>query len=408
MREQDRQGGRKRTGRVGDAASTDFERRYAQAAARGDMDEARRWLEEGADAGDPFACGQLGLWRLLGHIVDHDAAAGFRLVRTAARAGEPDSRRLLATLYARGVGVEATWKKAVEWLARGAQAGDADPARQLAFLLPPSLGAEQRFLLHAAARAGDVAARRKLARSPMSSAPPARIDWAKIKRAARRPDLPEGAAEIVREAPLIRMRRNALPPDLCDYLICAAAPYLSRARVNDPVRGAERIDESRTNTFANFWLLEGDVVTDCVDRILARLVGAAPASGEPLSVLHYAPGEQFAPHFDYFDPEAPAHAEQLATRGQRIITCLVYLNADFVGGATAFVDLGAEFRAEPGAALYWRNADADGAPDRQTRHAGLPPVSGEKWIASKWFRDRPQSPARSSAQPYGQSRPPGE
>ena len=374
--------------------SSDIERQYAAASARQAWDEARHWLELGARAGNPFACGQLGVWCLLGHIVDRDDAEGFRLVDIAARAGERDAQRLLATLYARGRGVSPSWSKAIEWLVHGARGGDPVSMRQLAFLLPPELGAERRTLLEAAAGAGDLAARRGLARMPKSTGAPLRITWKKVKRAACRPTLPEGEIEVVCESPLIRMRHGVLSADLCDYLMCAAGPYLSRARVNDPAYGAELVHESRTNTFANFWLLEGDVVTDCVDRLVARIVGALPATGEPLSVLHYAPGEQFAPHFDYFDPDAPVHAEQLAVGGQRVTTCLIYLNDEYEGGATSFIDIGLEVRGSPGSALFWSNVAPDGAPDRNTRHAGLPPISGEKWLLSKWFRDRPQAHVR--------------
>lgn len=376
------------------AIAGDFEKQYNAALRRQDWDEARRRLEAGAEALDPFACGQLGIWRLLGHVVDRDDAEGFRLVRHAAREGEPGARRLLATLYARGRGVEANWPKAVEWLVRGAQGGDPDPMRQLAFLLPPSLAHEQRALLEAAARAGDLIARRKLARMPKSDAPSKQLAWTKIKRTARRPVLPEGVTELVREKPLIRLRRNMLSLDLCDYMICTAAPFLARALVNDAERGADLVDDTRTNRFASLWLLEGDVVTDSVDRMVARLVGAPTDTGEPISVLHYAPGEQYAPHFDFFDPEAPAHAVQFAADGQRVATCLIYLNAGYDGGATAFVDIGVEIRGEPGDALFWLNVETDGAPDRLTRHAGLPTTSGDKWLLSKWFRDRPQSHVR--------------
>ena len=373
---------------------SDIERQYAAASARQAWDEARRCLELGARAGDPFACGQLGVWRLLGHVVERDDGEGFRLVEIAARAGEADAQRLLATLYARGRGVPSSWTNAVEWLVRGARGGDGICMRQLAFLLPTELTAERRALLEPAAVAGDLAARRGLARMPKSTGAPAHISWKKIKRATRRPVLPAGEIEVVRESPLIRVRHGVLSGELCDYLICVAGPHLSRARVNDPAYGVELVHESRTNTFANFWLLEGDVVTDCVDRMVARLVGASPVTGEPLSVLHYAPGEQFAPHFDYFDPEAPVHGEQLAVGGQRVATCLVYLNGGYEGGATAFVDIGLEVQGRPGSALFWSNVAADGAPDRNTRHAGLPPTSGEKWLLSKWFRDRPQTHVR--------------
>jgi hypothetical protein len=31
----------------------------------------------------------------------------------------------------------------------------------------------------------------------------------------------------------------------------------------------------------------------------------------------------------------------------------------------------------------------DGSPDYNTRHAGLPPTSGRKWVLSQWIRTKP-------------------
>lgn len=96
-------------------------------------------------------------------------------------------------------------------------------------------------------------------------------------------------------------------------------------------------------------------------------------------------------HLGEADIDSPVHAEEVARAGQRIMTCLVYLNVDYKDGETAFLDAGLKARGEPGAAVYWRNADDRGIPDRRTRHARLPPTSGQKWLLSKWFRDRPQT-----------------
>jgi prolyl 4-hydroxylase len=367
-------------------APSEFERRYAAAAARNAWDEACHHLQSGARGGDAFSCAQLGVWHLLGNIVARDDAAGFRLVEMAAWAGEVDAQRLLATLYARGRGVTASWTRAIEWLVRGARAGDPRSMRQLAVLLPGEALAERRMLIDMATRLEDPTAPGAKASGNTLS----RNVWRRISSAACRPNLPAREVEVIREAPLIRACRAVLSTELCAYLIRVATPQLVRARVNDPTRGADRIDESRTNSFANFWLLEGDVVTDCVDRMLAQLMGLPYAAGETLSVLHYAPGEQFAPHFDFFDPDTPVHARQITSGGQRIATCLVYLNEAYVAGSTAFVDIDLAVRGATGDALFWNNVDANGTPDRATRHAGLAPSSGEKWLLSKWFRDRPQ------------------
>ncbi len=370
---------------------SESERRYQAALQHGDVDGAAAALERGAAEGDAFCRAQLGVWLLLGHGMARNDAAGARWVELAAQSGSRDARRLLATLYAKGRGLDEDWPSAVDWLLRGAQQGDRDALRQLAFLLPDVEHAQRAGLLALAAHHGDVVAQRALLRhvegAPATSLP----DWEWVRHRACRPALPSGESRLLHATPQVFLRQNVLSAALCDYLAGVARPFLARASVNDPNAGGLSIDGSRTNQFANFWLLEGDVVTDGIDRLLAELVGANADHGEPLSVLHYRPGEQFAPHFDFFDPASPGHAENIATHGQRVITCLVYLNSAYAGGETAFVDAGFTVRGRTGTAVFWRNADESGRPDRTTRHAGLPPNSGEKWLASKWFRDRPQT-----------------
>jgi hypothetical protein len=113
-------------------------------------------------------------------------------------------------------------------------------------------------------------------------------------------------------------------------------------------------------------------------------------------VLNYAPGEEFRPHYDYFDPANAGHAEQLRF-GQRIATFLVYLNDDYSGGATAFPRASTDYRGETGDALFIANVDRSGRPDAMTLHAGLPPTAGQKWLFSQWIRDRAPVAPRSGA-----------
>jgi prolyl 4-hydroxylase len=106
-------------------------------------------------------------------------------------------------------------------------------------------------------------------------------------------------------------------------------------------------------------------------------------------VLHYEAGQQFAKHFDFIDPEQPGLSEDIAEKGQRVATLLIYLNDDFTGGQTAFATLGYSFKGGKGDALMFWNTDAQGRPDRRMLHAGMPPLSGEKWILSQWIRRDP-------------------
>jgi hypothetical protein len=41
---------------------------------------------------------------------------------------------------------------------------------------------------------------------------------------------------------------------------------------------------------------------------------------------------------------------------------------------------------EPGSVLYFQNADEDGNPYPESRHAGLPVQEGFKWISTLWIR----------------------
>jgi prolyl 4-hydroxylase len=72
-----------------------------------------------------------------------------------------------------------------------------------------------------------------------------------------------------------------------------------------------------------------------------------------------------------------------------VITFLVYLNEEYDGGETEFVEIGVRHKGRRGEALYFVNALPDRSADVRMLHAGRRPVNGEKWIVSQFMRDRP-------------------
>lgn len=124
--------------------------------------------------------------------------------------------------------------------------------------------------------------------------------------------------------------------------------------------------------------------------MMANAAGFDVARAEPLNVLAYAPGEEYRPHFDWFNPEWPAHQHDLSRYGQRVLTALIYLNEDFRGGETLFLATKYAFKGRTGDLIVFRNVDAAGAPDKSSLHAGRPVNAGEKWIVSQWVCDKPQ------------------
>jgi prolyl 4-hydroxylase len=107
--------------------------------------------------------------------------------------------------------------------------------------------------------------------------------------------------------------------------------------------------------------------------------------GEGLQVLHYLPGQQYEPHYDWFDPEQPGFPAITAKGGQRIASLVMYLNTPDGGGGTAFPEIGLTVTALRGSAVYF----AYDTGDTSSLHAGLPVTKGEKWIATKWLREWP-------------------
>jgi hypothetical protein len=166
---------------------------------------------------------------------------------------------------------------------------------------------------------------------------------------------------------------------------------VARATVYDPRHAGEEghVVSARSNSAAPFTLLEIDLALVLMQARMANSLGLPLEWFEPATLLHYAPGQQFEIHHDYLDPDAPGMAADIAERGQRVATFLVYLNDDYAGGETDFPRIPYRFRGRRGDALVFANTDPQRNPDPRTVHAGLPPTSGEKWLLSQWVRDRP-------------------
>ena len=118
----------------------------------------------------------------------------------------------------------------------------------------------------------------------------------------------------------------------CAWLIGLARADLRRAQVYR--KHAEGYMESgtRTNSEADYTFGNADLVLRVIIERIARAVGLSTRLFEVAKLLHYEPGQQFAPHHDFQQPTTPALAREIAQRGQRVATVLVYLNDDFEGG----------------------------------------------------------------------------
>ncbi|WP_088071234.1 2OG-Fe(II) oxygenase [Gottfriedia luciferensis] len=175
------------------------------------------------------------------------------------------------------------------------------------------------------------------------------------------------------EEPLIVLLGNVLSDEECDELINQAKHQMKRSKI-----GLTR-DESEMRTSRGMFFDESE--TELIKRIENRIetiMDIPIEHAEPLQVLHYEPGQQYKPHFDYFSTNP--------TYNNRISTLILYLNDVEEGGETFFPTLNYSVAAKKGMGLYFEYFYQDEKINEQTIHAGNPVISGEKWVATQWMR----------------------
>jgi prolyl 4-hydroxylase len=176
--------------------------------------------------------------------------------------------------------------------------------------------------------------------------------------------------------------RDFLDPASCESLIARIDAERRPSQIADDVG----IAAFRTSETCDLdW---HDPLVGAVDRKIAELLGLSLAASEPLQGQRYAPGQEFKPHTDTFEPGGFDYYLHTAETGQRTWTAMIYLNEPEDGGATRFKTIGKTIQPEIGKLLAWNNLLPDGRPNPATLHQGMKVRKGTKYILTKWFRER--------------------
>jgi prolyl 4-hydroxylase len=316
-------------------------------------------LVAGVKNGDVEATTRLGKRLLVGDRAPLLPNDGARFLEEASGRGGAEAASVLAVLFAVGGSAQHDVRAALESLVVAAERGW------------PAAQAQLRTLGAAGADRGGASRWRDLA---------ATIDLDSWTRAATGRELSDD--------PQIRVFDDFVSPEVCRWLIGRAEGRLSRALVYEALSKEVTVHPTRTNTAASFTMLETDFVCVLTQLRMAAAVHAPFRQFEPISVLHYAEGEEITEHFDFVDPNVPDYEQEIAERGQRIATFLIYLNDDYAGGETAFPRVGITHKGRSAQGIVFINALPDGSADVRTLHAGRSPRGGEKWIVSQFVRNR--------------------
>lgn len=305
---------------------------------RGDLAGGIAAMRTAAAAGEVDALGQMALWLLGGTTLPRDLPEARRLLARAAAAGHGGAAAMLVALTANGAGAPADWSGAVALLEQTA-ARDPAMTRQVALVRQRRLTAD--------------------------GAPA---------------EVPE--PELLSEAPWVARYAGLVSESECAEIAAAVAEIMEPARVADPRTGRLIAHPVRTSDGAVIGPTRENLAVRMVNLRLAAITGTDVAQGEALTVLRYAPGQEYRAHLDALPGEP----------NQRILTALVYLNAGYEGGETRFLANGLTVRGRPGDVLVFRNTGLDGGADQSALHAGLPVTRGVKWLATRWIRARPLDP----------------
>lgn len=193
--------------------------------------------------------------------------------------------------------------------------------------------------------------------------------------------------QILNYQPLVMTVNEVLTAEEAGGLIELAASKLKRAKVSfDDAYG---VTDGRSGQ--NCWLRYDDYpLAKRIGERIAKLAGMPLANAEALQVLHYDSEQEYKAHYDAYNLATARGQRCCRFGGQRLVTALVYLNEVVEGGGTAFPKLGLQVDPAPGKLVLFQNTgDDQSKAHRDSLHAGMPVVEGEKWAFNIWFHARP-------------------
>lgn len=165
----------------------------------------------------------------------------------------------------------------------------------------------------------------------------------------------------------------------CDFLISAASNSFTAA----PVVGKGNGEVSPSRTSSTCYLAREDLPTYMAK--ICALTGKPVEHCELPQVGRYLPSQQYMQHYDAFDLSNEDGRRFASNGGQRVVTCLTYLNNVRSGGQTSFPALNLKVKPKKGLCVVFFPATVDGLLDKMSLHAAEPAVD-VKYVSQVWIR----------------------
>ena len=182
---------------------------------------------------------------------------------------------------------------------------------------------------------------------------------------------------------------NFLSEEECKQIIKMIDANHSQSKVEEG-----KISELRTSSTA--MLNEKDELVKQIHQKIANHLNLDIKHGESLQGQLYEVNQYYQPHHDYI-----SNVATIQKSGNRTKTFMIYLNDDFRGGQTHFVNLNKTIKPKTGKAIYWDNI-VHGELQTQYLHQGVAVAEGRKYIITSWWREN-QCDFRGDLQKYMES-----
>ena len=223
------------------------------------------------------------------------------------------------------------------------------------------------------------------------------LDFKKIANIALTlPDRQFTIQKILTDKLQLYVLEDFLLPEECDYLIKKGTSTLTPSTIvrladeNKLANIAGTADLTTRSSQTGYLDASKDSKIAQIDQRICEAMGIHQSYSEMTQLQQYRVGQHYKNHNDYFMPGTDELNVYAAVRGNRTWTFMVYLKEGMEGGGTHFPRINKVFLPKVGTAVVWNNRYPDGRVNPDTLHAGMPVLAGEKFVITKWFREKGQ------------------
>ena len=303
--------------------------------AQGNHDEAINVLAGATQNGDEIAKTVLGKRLLVGDRSPYLPREGASFIMEAAQAGVAEAVSVIAVFQATGIFQEKNWPQAINTLTHAA-------------ILGSELAREQLILL---SNAGDPTSKPALISNNEAEY------WQSLATAISLEQwINEPAGQVINDEPMVKVFPELLSAPICRWLIRLSASRLKPALVYDASKRENYQSETRTNSIAEFNLVENELLHFLIQQKMSAACGIPMTQMEGTAILNYT---NLVRKFQiilisWILPCLIMTGNK--DNGQRIITFLIYLNDDYEGGETVFTELDLSYKGNTGDGMFFVNA----------------------------------------------------